>query len=833
MIENVRFALRQMRKNPGFAVLAIVTLALGIGANTAMFTVIDSVMLRPLPYPDADKIMVITAGPASEGNVVRTTSWLNYQDFRQQARQFRTIAAYTMDYPVVRTAQESKAVLAVKATAPMFDVLGIKPTIGRPFLEGDNQPGAPNVVMLSAGIWRESFGSDPHVVGQIIHIGDDPYTIVGVLPPELRFGGDDARTGIWIPYQPDPGALKERNSNFLYLIGTINPGVSREAAQAEINSITRGIVEKDPEHAKSLAFRLIPFRDVVTAQVRPVFLALTGALILVLLIACANVANLQLARCLARSQELAVRTALGASRRSLLGQMLTEGGVLCVFGAIAGVGLAQLMLAGIHRLPPDLIPRAEEIHLRLSVFLMLLLAITIVTLLSSIVPAVVAMLSDPQAVLQEGARGASASRGRTRLSGLMVAGEVALSAILLVSGGLMFRTLYNLQHIYLGFQENNLTTFVALPGSAGGFFAGKKAASANQQDSIAFRLYEPMQEKLRQLPGVVDVAFANVIPFEGIVMNSSFDIVGHPRAAEDANKPHALMRAVSGGYARVMQIPVVRGRAIADSDGVSSAYVVTINETFAKQYFAGQDPIGQQLDFGGKDPKEREEGGLARPYTIVGITADTMQHQIGQPAVPEIDLPYAQVPIKSFWYQVLVMPEATYVVRTHGPVEIASAIRNLFHRAAPDFAVEELQTMHAAHDQAAFSQRLGLYLVAAFAGIAVIMVLAGLYGVLAQLVGQRRREIGIRMALGADRVHIIGMILRRGFILIAIGMVAGLGASVAVEQWVKSFLYEVSPVDAMTYVGVVLVLVLMGVLAALVPARRAASIEPTQALRAE
>ena len=833
MIENVRFALRQMRKNPGFAILAIFTLALGIGANTAMFTVIDSVMLRPLPYPDADKIMALTAGPAWQGNAVRTTSWLNYQDLRQQARQFHTIAAYTIDFPVVRTAQESKAVLAVKATAPMFDVLGIKPTIGRPFLDSDNQPGAANVVMLSAGIWRESFGSDPHVVGQVIHIGDDSYTIVGVLPPELRFAGNDATTGIWIPYQPDPTALKERNTNFLYLIGRLNPGVGREAAQAEVNSITRGIVEKDPEHAKDLAFHLIPFRDVVTAQVRPVFLALTGALILVLLIACANVANLQLARCLARSQELAVRTALGASRRSLLGQMLTEGGVLCVFGAAAGVGLAQLMLSGIHRLPPDLIPRAEEIHLRLSVFLMLLLAITVVTLVSSIAPAVVAMLSDPQAVLQEGTRGASASRGRTRLSGLMVAGEVALSVILLVSGGLMFRTLYNLQHIHLGFQEDNLTSFVALPGSAGGFFAGKKSSSANLQDSLAIRLYGPMQEKLRQLPGVADVAFANVIPFEGIVMNSSFDVVGRPSQSEDANKSSALLRAVSGSYPRVMQTPVVRGRAISDSDTAASQYVVTINETMAKHYFAGQDPIGQQLDFGGKNPKDREESGLTQPYTIVGVTADTVQYQIAQPVVPQIDLPYTQIPIKSFWYQILVMPEATYVLRTHGPVEITPAIRNLFHQAAPDFAVDDFQTMHAAHDQAAFSQRLGLYLVAAFAGIAVVMVLAGLYGVLSQLVGQRRREIGIRMALGADRFDIIGMVLRRGFILIGIGMVTGLGASAAVEQWVKSFVYEVSPVDWMTYVAVVIVLVLMGVVAALVPARRAASIEPTQALRAE
>ncbi len=832
MLENIRFALRQMRNNPGFTALAVLTLALGIGANTAMFTVIDSVLLRPLAYRDGDRIVAITTGAASEGNAVQATSWLNYQDLRQ-ARQFRNIAAYAEDFAVIRTADMSRGTVSLKVTADLFDVLGVRPVLGRPFLESDNQPGAGHVVILTSAFWSEHFASDPHVIGQQIRMGDDPYTIVGVLPKGFRFAGSDASSGVWIPYQPAPNALKERNSNFLYLIGSMNPGITPQSAQAEITSITRGIAQRDPAHAKDLAFRLIPFRDVVTAQVKPVFIALTGALILVLLIACANVANLQLARCLARSQELAVRTALGASRRALLSQMLIEGGVLCVFGAVVGVGLAQLTLSGVHRLPPDLIPRAEEIHLRSSVFLMLLLVTTVVTLLSSIAPAMVAMLSDPQAVLQEGSRGATASRGRSRLSGMMVAGEVALSVILLVSGGLMFRTLYNLQHIHLGFEEDNITSFMAMPGSAAGFFAMKQPQSANQEDSIAARFYAPMQEKLRHLPGVVDAAFANVIPFEDIVMSSSFDIVGRPKATDAANKNHAQMRTVSSSYARVMGIPVVRGRAVADDDTASSAYVVTVNETFARRYFSGQDPLGQQIDFGGENAQKRAESGMLHPYTIVGVMADAIQSQIAQPVVPEIDLPYPQVPMKSFFYQILVMPETNYVVKTHGPVEITSAIRNVFHESAPDFAVDDLKTMHAAHDQADFNQRLGMYLVASFAAIAVVMVLAGLYGVLSQLVGQRRREIGIRMALGADRRSILGMILRRGFILIGSGIIVGLAASVGAEQWAKSFLYGVSPVDGMTYIGVVLILVLVGTLAALVPARRAALVEPTQALRGE
>jgi predicted permease len=832
MVDHVRFTLRQMRKNLGFAILAILTLALGIGANTAMFTVIDSVMLKPLPYPDGDSIVAVAPSTGSQSDAVQTCSWLNYVDLRQQAQQFRAMGAYTVDFAVVRSSEISQATTAVKVTASLLDVLGTRPVLGRSFIDSDNDPGAPAVVMLTSPLWRERFGSDPHVIGQKIRLGDDPHTVVGVLPADFRFAGTDASQGVWVPFQPNADALRQRDWNLLLVIGALRPGVSMQSAQAEVTSIARGIAAKDPQHAKDLALHLLPFRDVVTSRVREVFLALLGALILVLLIACANVANLQLARCLARGQELAVRTALGATRRRLLAQMLVEGGVLCVFGAAAGLGLSQLMLAGIHRLPPDLIPRAEEIHLRSSVFLMLLLATAVVTLLSSIVPAVTATLSDPQAVLQEGTRAASGGRGRSRLSSMMVAGEVALSVILLVSGGLMFRTLYNLQHIQLGFEEDNITGFIAFPGSAAGFFSVKQSQSTDENDSIALRRYLPLQDKLRHLPGVIDAGFASVIPFENIDLRAPFQIAGAPTPADPATGPRALVRAVSGGYTRVMKTPVIRGRAITDDDRAQSRYVATINATLAKRFFAGRDPIGQRINFG-KDEKEMARNGMPQPYEIVGVLADSIQSQISQPVDAEIDLSYLQIPVKSIYYLLLVTQETNYLVRTHGPIDITSTIRSVFHESAPDFALENFQTMQAAHDQADFNQRLGLYLVASFAGIAVIMVLAGLYGVLSQLVGQRRREIAIRMSLGANRVSILVMILRRGFILIGIGVGAGLAVAVGAEQWVKSFLYGVSPIDWMTYTGVVLTLVLVGTLAAFIPARRAALIEPIQALRGE
>ena len=825
MADNIRFALRQIVKNPGFATLAILTLALGIGANTAMFTVIDSVLLRPLPYRDADRIVVVTTGINDQ---VQTTSWPNYLDVREQARQFRQVAAYTIDFLVVHTPRSSEGTVAVKTTASLFDVLGVTPMLGRAFLPSDNQPGAPKVVVLAAPFWHEHFASDPHAIGQQVRLGDEPYTIVGVLPDGLDFSGSDASKGIWTPYQPTREAASARDSNFLYLIGSLKPGVSFTAAQDELSAIARGIMQKDPEKARNLGLRLIPFRNVVTGEVKPVFLALTGALVLVLLIACANVANLLLARCLARGQELAVRTALGASRGALMAQMLTEGGVLCVFGALAGVGLAMLMLSGVHYLPPDLIPRAGEIHLRATVFVALLLAAIVVTLLSSIAPALVAMRSDPQAVLQEASRGSSGGARRSRLSAAMVTGEVALSVILLVSSGLMFRTLYKLQHTFLGFDETNVTEFISMPGDTGGFFSGLSngSAQASETNSLALRVYEPMRQKLQNLPGVEEAAYTNSVPFEGIDMNTSIQVVGRPKEETQKNG-NAFLRAISGNYTRVMRIPIVRGRSITEDDTATSLYVVLINESLARRCFAGQNPLGQQLDLGGKDT------GMLRPYTIVGVTADVVQTKLGPPPLPEIDVPYPQVPVSSMFYGFLVAPETNYVLRTHGRVDVASAARNLFHRDQPEFALDGFKTLETAHEEADFNQRLGLYLIAAFAGIAVIMVLAGLYGVLSQIVGQRRREIGIRMALGADRVLILGMMLRRGLLLIGVGLGIGLLAALGAEQSLKGFLYGVSPLDATTYIAVTFTLLAVGTLAALIPARRAASIEPTEALRAE
>jgi putative ABC transport system permease protein len=827
LVDNIRFAVRQLRKNPGFAALAILTLALGIGANAAMFTVIDSVLLRPLAYRDPDRIVAISPGAATDTRV-QSTSWLNYRDIREQATQFRAVAAYMDDFSIVHTEDSSLGVVSIKATAPLFDVLGVKPILGRAFADNDNQPGTPPVAILSYAFWKEHFAAGPHAIGKQIRVGDEPHTIIGVLPQGLRFPSDepDAVSGIWVPVQPSSNQAFNRGANFLTVLGSLREGVTLQTAESEIESIQRQLARVDPEHSRDLRLHLIPYREVVTGEVKPVFLALGGALLLVLLIACANVANLQLARCLARSHELAVRTALGASRRALVAQMLTEGGVLSTIGALLGFALAQLMINGVHRLPPELLPRGDEIHLRATVFAMLLLAAVVTTLLSSIIPAVVAVRSDPHSVLQDASRGSSAGPRRSRLSGLMVAGEVALSVVLMIAGGLMFRTLYKMEHLYLGFDERNLVTFMALPGNAAGFFSPGTPPPTREENSETERAYKPMAERLRNLPGVLDVAFTNDAPFSGVDLHTSFEVAGKPESEQPKNT-RALVRVISPGYSHVLGVPVIRGRSISEQDTAASPFVVTINEACARKYFAGQDPVGQRIQIAGKD------NGIPQPYTIVGLLENTTQNKISESADPEIELPYAQVLVTSKFYPLLIQPETAYLVRTRGKIDVTSEVRSLFHQYAPDFALDGFTTIEAAHEKASLNHRIGLYLTSAFAGIAVVMVLAGLYGVLSQVVGQRRREIGIRMALGADRRWVLTMMLRRGLMLIGIGMGFGLLISIATVRSLRSFLFGVQPLDAMTYAGVVIALLLLGTLAAWVPAQRAASIEPSEALRTE
>ena len=484
------------------------------------------------------------------------------------------------------------------------------------------------------------------------------------------------------------------------------------------------------------------------------------------------------------------------------------------------------MLAAVHRLPQGTIPRAEEISLRWSVVLILAVIATATTVLSSLLPALLVAKTNPQRALQAASRGLGSRALNRRLSGTLVAGEVALSALLLISAGLLFRTLWNLEHTRLGFNVTRVTAFTAMPADATGF--GNMAVSqdtAHAPVSVASLVYAPVLERLRQLPGVQDAALTTAPPLSGIDMHTSFRVLGQPE--DPAHRFEARMTAVSDEYAHLMGTPVIAGRMVGAQDGTESPFAVVVNQTLAQKYFPHQDPVGKQIDLGGKDT------GMLKPYTIVGILGDEVDSSVAQAPQPLILLPMAQVPTTSLFYPALLKTIVNFVVKTRGDIEVAPAARGVFRQMAPDYALDNFQTMQQAVDQSNFANRLGLYLTGGFAGLAVLMVVAGLYGVLAQLVSYRRREIGVRLALGSTRTGVLRMVLRQGSILVAAGLGAGVVLAIFAGRLLKSFLYQVQPSDFWTYASVILLLLAVGSVASLLPALRAATIQPMEALRDE
>jgi putative ABC transport system permease protein len=822
-LQDLQFALRQLRKNPGMALLAVVTLALGVGANAAIFTVIESVLLRPLPYASSERLIYI--GPGADKPGFGATSWLNYSDVKTQSRMLESVAGYSEDAGVLQTPAGSQSVAAPRLTPNLLSMLGARPILGRTFTQSEGTPGGPEAVILSESLWRQAFHADPAIVGQSAGFNGKMLTVVGVMPNSFRFPesmGPDMAKGLWMPLKPTPEMLKDRGYHFLDSLGVMRPGVTVEQVRKELDAIAARIPLKSDD--SKITFRADLYQEVLTGPVRPVLYGLLCALGLVLLIACANVSNLLIARCIGRRQEFALRAALGAGRRRLVFQMLIEGLTLSLLGCAAGIAMAWLAMAAVHKLPAETIPRGDTIAIHGTILLALAAIAIATTVLSSLLPALMVARANPQTALQSGSRGMGSRQVSGRLSGVLVAGEVALSTLLLVGTGLLFHTLWNLERSRLGFDVEHVTTFTAMPPDTAGF--SQMAVSedtANAPASVAVLTYAPILEQIRHAPGVQDAALATAPPLTGIDIGTSFEIVGTPSKPD--NRPQARLTAVGGDYARTLGTPIVRGRMITDSDTAAAPLAVAVNESLARKYFGNIDPIGKQLDLGGKDT------GMIKPFTIVGVLGNQVDRSVGSDPQPFIMVPQQQIPTTSLFYQALIKTVVTFIVKTRGDISVAPQMRVLFSKNAPGFALDNFQTMQDSVDQNTFSQRLGLYLVGSFAGLAIAMVIAGLYGVLSQLVSYRKREIGVRMALGATRMSVAQLVLRQGSILIGAGLVVGLGLALAGGRLVKSFLYQVQPADAWTYAAVAATLLAIGLLSAFIPARKAASIQPMQALR--
>ena len=841
ILNDLVFGLRQLRKSPGFAFTAVLTLALGIGANAALFTVVDSVLIRPLPYYAADRLVIFGPpgnGPESYGS----TSWRNLEDVRQRSHVLEDAAGYEDDVAIIQTAQGGQTVLGPKLTWNLLEMIGAKPATGRVFAKGDGELGAPPTAILSDQLWRSQFQADPKIVGQVIRIGGVPHTVIGVMPPEFHFPDTEMYTSteaVWLPFQPSREMQTERGYDFLNLIGRLRRGVTLDQARADLDITAKSIAKDDPKEAKGLYFTAVPFQGAVTHATRPVFLGLIAALALVLLIACANVANLQLARCLARQQEFAVRIALGADRWRLIRQLLVEGGLLSVLGSAVGLGLSVAILWSLHKLPGGMMPRASEIHLRFSVLAMLAVVAIAVTLLSSLLPVLLAWKVEPEAALRAQSRASTPHAARSRTAGWLVSGEVAIAAILLVATGLLFHTLYNLQHQRLGFSTEHVITFTATPPDSAGYLAFQSAignvAGAASATSIANTIYQPLLDRLRHLPGVRVAALASSTPLDGVAITSSFDVVGQPKAESGKDSRITRIRVMSGDYSQAIGTTIVKGRPISDSDTASAPFVAVINEALADKYFRNVNPIGQQIDLSGKDPIDDKDNdtGMLKPYTIVGVLENNIRRSMTEAPEPELTLSYQQVPRASLFYPIVLASATQFILHTSGDVDLSQTIHRVIGETAPGFAVDDLKSMQGALDDATGNQRLGVYLIGSFAALAALMVMAGLYGVLSQLVNQRQQEVGIRIALGATRESILTLFLRQSWRLIAIGIVGGLVASVLATRLVQSFLFNVPTLDPLSYLAAAIGLGVVGTLAALIPARRASRVEPMVALRNE
>jgi putative ABC transport system permease protein len=748
---------------------------------------------------------------------------------RDQTKAMDEVGCFIADVGVVQGKDGSVSVSTTRLTPNVFKILGVQPQLGRTFTEEEGRTGGPQAVLLSDVMWRENFAADPQIVGRTVRVNDQPRTVVGVMPGSFRFPdleGADIVKGVWIPMQPTPEMEKERGFNLFSVVGELKPGATVAQARGELGVIVKQIQTADPKHAADLKLYLKPYQEVLTGPLNPVFIALGVALGLVLLIACANVANLLIARCVGRQQEFAVRAALGAGRMRLMRQLIIEGGLLSTLGCLLGFLIVYETIGLVHKMPPDTIPRADEIAVRWTVVLVLAAIATATTIISSLLPALLAGRTDPQRALQLAARSTGTKSVKGRLSRGLVAAEVALSVVLLVATGLLFHTLLNLEHARLGFETTNVSSFIAVPADAAGF--ANLAVSADEKQavaSVAVSIYQPALTRIRALPGVQGAALISSLPLSGVDLGGDFDVVGRPK--DPANKPGARFVAVSSGYERVMGTPVIRGRMINEDDSASAPTVVAINETLAKEYFANEDPIGKQLDLAGG------ETGIRGPVRIVGVIGDQVDDNISRKPRPMLMLSYQQIPSNSLYYAALIKTAVFFVVKTHGNIAVAPMMRGVFHDVAPGMAVDNFETLQKTVDDSNFSSRLGLYLIGAFAGLAVLMVVAGLYGVLAQLVNYRKREIGLRMALGASPQNILAMVLRQGSVLVVAGLVVGLGLAVLAAKLLKDFLFQVSSVDPWTYVGVAILLLVVGSIAALLPARRAAAVEPMQALREE
>jgi putative ABC transport system permease protein len=794
--QDLRYGLRTMRRGPGFAAVAVLTLALGIGANTAIFSVVNAVLLRPLPYRDPARLVTVL----HDG--WKPVAPANFLDWREQSRSFESIAAAQL-WSLTMTGRERPEQLEVLQTsAEMFHVLGVEAALGRTYAAGEDQPGRERVLVLSHGFWRRSFGGAPDVVGRQVTLDGEPYTVVGVMPPDFQFAPFWAtHAEAWAPLNLGR-RVNDRRGQSLRVFARLKPGVTAGQAQAEMEAINRRLAEQHPRENEGLTVSVDPLHEKVVGKSRPALLIILGAVGFVLLIACANVANLMLAKSALRQREIAVRIALGAGRWRVVRQMLTESLALSLAGGAAGLLLAFWSNAALASLGPDTLPRVRTASLDAGVLLFTLGLSVLVGLLFGLAPALRSTKTDLTESLKSRAQGAARGRRHERVRQLLVVGEVAVSLVLLVGGGLMMRSFLRLTSVNPGFDPRGVTTAVVR-------LAGPRYATDEQRAAFFRRL----TTQLGSLPGVKSASAINHIPLGGDVWTLGFTVEGRP-APPDAERPSAVYRVARPDYFRTMGAALLKGRDFTEGDDDAAPAVVIVNEALARRQWPGEEPLGKRITVSG-------EG--ARPREVVGVVGDVKQGEWASAPQPEMYLPHLQA----------ASPRTmTLVIRAApGAPEIGPEVRREVWAIDSDLPVSQVAGMEEVVSQAVGQQRFNTLLIGLFAATALLLAAVGVYGVMSHAVAQRTHEIGVRVALGARGRDVLGMIIRQGLGLTLAGLAVGLAGALALTRVMNSLLYEVSATDPLVFGGVAGALTLSALLACYVPARRATKVDPMVALR--
>lgn len=804
-MSDFKSALRQLLKSPGFTLVAILALALGIGANTAIFSVLYGVVLRPLPYPEQEKLLFI--GEWSEQVPQMSVSYPNFEDWRARQTAFTALGGFRFNGFNYVSAGESERVTGVMASHDMFTALAVPPIRGRLYSAAEDKVGADRTVLISEKLWQRSFGGRDSALGEKIQLSGNFYTIVGIMPAAFQF--PSAQVELWVPLGLFADQYPNRGSHpGIYCVARLKPGVTYDAGVAHIKGIAEQLAVEHPATNARQSAAVQPLTDRAFGSVRPALFILLGAAAFVLLIACANVANLQLARAHARAREFAVRAALGAGRARIVRQLLIESLLLGGLGCSVGILLGIWGLDALRAVLPSNIPRISEVSLNAPVLAFAVVAGLVTSVLFGLIPALHAAKQDLRDALSQGTRGGSASGNNWRAT--LIVGEFALTCVLLVGAGLMIRTLAKLYTADPGYAvDHTLTAGWGLPGAA------YREASARAP------VIQRAHERLAALPGVKSVALINPLPLSGSGNQNSYHLEGAP-LPEPGRQPSVEYFQASGNAFSTLRIPLLAGRTFDERDTPTSPRVAIVDTRFVEKNFPpGTDPLGKRFVYGGRPPAKDTDW-----VTIVGVVAHIKNYGLADSQLTREQsyVPSTQV-IPSF---------VTFALRTEQtPSALAPSLRAAIREVAPDIPVFSVQTMDELFTNSVSSQRLTVVLLGTFAGLALLLAALGLYGVLAYNVGQRTREIGVRMALGATTRSVVALILRHGLKLAALGLAIGLLASLGLTQLLKRILFETSPFDLVSFGAVALVLTAIGLLACYLPARRATKVDPISALRAE